>query len=44
MVRTCQDLLLEKGLVQAGDRIAISMGFELDGPGRTNTLKLHVIG
>jgi pyruvate kinase len=44
MVQTCQDLLLENGLVRIGDRIAISMGFELDGPGRTNTLKLHVIG
>ena len=44
MVQTCQDLLKENGMVHPGDRIAISLGFEVDGPGRTNTLKLHVIG
>jgi pyruvate kinase len=44
MVQSCQALLLENGLVRPGDRIAISLGFEVDGPGRTNTLKLHVIG
>jgi len=43
MVQTCQNLLKENGLVHAGDRVAISMGFEIDGPGRTNALKLHVI-
>ncbi len=43
MVAICEKLLVERELVHGGDRIAISFGFGVDGPGRTNTLRLHEI-
>ncbi|MBU1219951.1 pyruvate kinase [Myxococcota bacterium] len=43
MLEKMNSLLLENHLVQKGDMIAVTFGYEGVEPGRTNTLKLHKI-
>ena len=44
MVEKDEDILKEQGLVQTGDRIVVSAGVPHALPGKTNIMKLHMIG
>ncbi len=44
MIVTAVQAALEEGLVGRGDTVVITAGVPLGGPGRTNMLKVHIVG
>ncbi len=44
MIETAVQAALDEGLIEKGDIVIITAGVPLGGPGRTNMLKVHVVG
>ncbi len=44
MMATAVQAALERGLVERGDIVVITAGVPMGGPGKTNMLKVHVVG
>jgi len=44
MMATAVQAALERGLVERGDIVVITAGVPMGGPGKTNMIKIHVVG
>ena len=44
MMATAVQAALERGLVEQGDIVVITAGVPMGGPGKTNMIKIHVVG
>jgi len=44
MIATAVQAALERGLVEQGDIVVITAGVPMGGPGKTNMIKIHVVG
>ncbi|HIJ20384.1 MAG TPA: hypothetical protein HPP58_04995, partial [Deltaproteobacteria bacterium] len=44
LINAVEDLLLEQKLLRKNDRIALLSGIPIEARGKTNMMKLHVVG